>query len=192
MKTLLLHILLLFSSCAYGQKSVLQSDSKQPNESTIQMTFEGQYDFLVAYTEESYWWSDRQFYQILALKDGKWSLITLVSKRKKNGDFRKPTIRVSSFEKDKAQLLLNQLDQLSFWTLNSDSLNITRRENPDSTVTTYTISDAVNYKFEVMTKEGYKVIEAYAPEHFLEKLPEIKSRQKFIIGRDIFKTALKN
>lgn len=188
----MLHILLLLSLQVYGQIPVLQSDSNQPNESTIQKTFEGKYDFLIAYTEESYWWSDRQLYQILALKDGKWSLITLASKKKKSGEFRKPTIKVSSYDKDKAQLLLNQLDQIGFWTLSTDSLNITQRENPDSTVMRYTLSDAVNYKFEIMTKEGYKVIEAYAPEHFLEKLPEIKSRQKFIIGRDIFKTALKN
>ncbi|MCP2045265.1 hypothetical protein [Pontibacter sp. HSC-36F09] len=166
--------------------------NNQPNESTIQKNLEGKYDFLIAYTEESYWWSDRQFYQILALKDGQWDLITLASKKKKNGDFRKPKIRVSSFDNNKAQLLLNQLDHLSFWTLSSDSLNITQREDPDSTLTTYTLYDAANYKFEIMTKEGYKIIEAYAPDHFLEKLPEIKSRQKFIAGRDIFIAALKN
>ncbi|MBD1399019.1 hypothetical protein H9Q13_17755 [Pontibacter sp. JH31] len=192
MKILLLHILLLLSTCGYGQIPVIHSDSNQSNESTIYKNFEGKYDFLIAYTEESYWWSDRQFYQILALKDGQWNSITLASKKKKNGDFRKPTIKVNSYDKENAQLLLSQLDQLGFWTLNSDSLNITQRENPDSTVTAYTLSDAANYKFEIMTKEDYKIIEAYTPEHFLEKLPEIKSRQKFITGRDIFKKALKN
>jgi hypothetical protein len=168
---------------------LIQTNQKK---SIIQQTFKGKYDFLIAYTEESYWLSDRQFYQILALKDGQWSSITFASTRKKNGDFRIPTIRINSFDNDKAQLLLNQMDQLDFWTLNSDSLNITQRENPDSTATTYTLSDGANYKFEIMTTEGYKVIEAYEPEYFLEKLPEIKIRQKFINGRNIFKTALKN
>jgi hypothetical protein len=192
MKILIINILLFLNLYTYGQIPVIKSNTTELEKSTIYKKFQGKYDFLIAYTEESYWWSNKEHYQILGLKEGHWSLITLTSKRKKNGEFTKPSIRIDYFDNNGGQILLSQLNQTNFWALERDSLNIKHRQNPDSTKTEFSLSDGVNFRFEILTKEGFRIIEAYEPEYFFEKIPEIKARQRFIINRDIFRTILKD
>jgi hypothetical protein len=194
MKIYLLVLLQIVSLLSYGQIPVIQSNTNvvEQNKSTIQNLFTGQYDLLIAYSEDCYWWSNKQDYQLLAVKEGKWCKLNVSSRKKKNGDFTKPTITHTRIDNRSGELLLKQFNEIEFWALDRDSLNITTKQVNDSVSTNYSLSDGVNYKFEILTKESYKIIEAYEPEYFLTRLPEFKQRQTFIIARNLYKTIIKD
>jgi hypothetical protein len=160
---------------------------------TIQLftMLHNQYDFLIAYSEESYWWSNKRYYRILATKDGQWHCLRHSSKQKKDKSFSKAIITRRRIRKESGEMLLGKLSRLGLWTLNQDSLNYTTKDNGGGRSMTYTVSDGVNYKFEILTKEGFKLISAYEPDYFLTELPEYKQRQKFIEARNAFKALCK-
>ncbi|GAA4313786.1 hypothetical protein [Nibribacter koreensis] len=161
------------------------------NNSVIYKAFHDQYDFLISYSEESYWWSNRCEYRILATKDDAWYCLRYTSKQKNDKSFSKPFITKQKIRKKKGDLLLDELSRLGFWTLNQDSLNYTTKHNGGGRTTTYTVSDGVNYKFEILTREEFKTISAYEPDYFIQELPEYKQRQMFIYSRNAFKVLCK-
>ncbi|HMG07485.1 MAG TPA: hypothetical protein VK609_03185 [Mucilaginibacter sp.] len=72
------------------------------------------------------------------------------------------------------------------WSVSRDSLNIHERRNKNGTVTKLSVYDDNNYRFEVFNKDNFAIIESYAPEYFLEELPENKILERFIKVRDWF------
>ena len=73
--------------------------------------------------------------------------------------------------------MFDSLATLDFLTLQKDSLNETREG---------TIYDDVNYKFQIETLNGTKVVESYAPQYFLSEFPDMKQRVIFLKGKDMF------
>ena len=191
---LIFSVLISVSFISFGQMPDIKTNTaiEEQNKSTIYKTFKGQYNLLIAYSEDGYWWSNKQYYEILALKDSGWFRLSLTSRKKKDGSFTKPTIIKKKINETSGEIILNQLQEIGFFTLDRDSLNIKTKLINDSISEHYTTSDGVNYRFEILSEENFRVIEAYEPEYFLEKLPEFKKRQKFIIGRNLYKTIYKN
>ena len=75
------------------------------------------------------------------------------------------------------------MTEISFWKLESDSLNITKVDNSDGTVSKYSMSDGINFKVEILQGNNFRIIESYEPEYFFSKMPEIKDREIFIQGK---------
>lgn len=193
MKLLLISFILFSWLTSGAQIPVIRTNVPlEEKQSIIYSQYFGEYDFLIASTSECYWWADKVNYQILAFSNDKWERISFFARKKKNGKLSKPVISHRPFESKIAETLIYDLTNNSFWNLNNDSLNLSTRKNPDSSITKYSLSDGVNYKFEVLTKNEFRIIESYEPEYFLEKMPEIKDREKFIKAKEIIESALKN
>ena len=126
-------------------------------------------------------------YNLLGYKNGQWQKIYYITKRKKSGKWEKPSIRFKNFDSSWADSLLDFWGKEKFWTLNSDSLNINERAIPGTTkIQKFLVSDSPNYRFEIIQKDQYLSIESYAPDYYLEKMPEIKCRATFIKCREKF------
>jgi hypothetical protein len=167
-------------------------------------SFAKQYDFIIAYTEQSYWWSDRKSYKILTCSDNKWTSWTYSdyfiqwTKKKRKKKMLIDTIRNKQFLKGKTELestsvlqLLSALDSYGFWTLNNDSLNQTRIietriENGDTINRKASISDGINCRFDILSKTKLRVIESYEPDYFLKLFSDMVDRRKFLKSRDTF------
>ena len=146
------------------------------NQSVVYKIFSGKYDFVIAYTAQSYWWSNKYNYDILAKKGGVWFNIRLNAERK-NGNWPYPKIKTSRVEKNSFDSLIDTLTKQQFWTLNIDSLSDQRGES---------LFDATNYRFEILEGKSFRIIESYAPEYFLNSFPDMLARKSFIKSRDAF------
>lgn len=167
-------------------------------------SFAKRYDFTITYTEQSYWWSDRKNYKILACSANKWTSWTYSdyfiqwTKKKGKKKIAVDTVRSGQFFKGKTDLestsvlqLLSALDSNYFWTLNNDSLNQTRIietriENGDTINRRASISDGINYRFDILSKTKLRVIESYEPDYFVKLFPDMFERKRFVISRDAF------
>jgi hypothetical protein len=191
MKNLLLvNLLLLICIVSFGQTPTIESNANFVEGSTSEFLFmlRDNYEFVIAYQEDSFWGNSNLDYQALVLKNGKWYYI---SKRQTNKKSLKARMKTKQIDSSLGNNLLDSLNQISFWSLNSDSLNIKTRKIDDSTSTLYSISDGINYSFEIFNKVNYRKIQAYEPEYYLRKIPEIKSRQTFVDARKMFKDLIK-
>lgn len=207
MKTLIIISFLLFGqSKSFGQlPDIRHNYTKQDStENPLIDTFAKQYEFIIAYTEQSYWWSDRKNYKILAYSNNKWTSWTYSdyfipwTKKKDKKKIIVDTVRNGQFFKDKADLestsvlqLLSALNCNDFWTLNNDSLNQsriieTRIENGDTINRKASISDGINYRFDILSKTKLRVIESYEPDYFFKLFPDMVDRSKFLKNRDTF------
>jgi hypothetical protein len=186
----LVNLLLLISSFSFGQTPSIESNANFVEGSTPDFLFmlRDNYDFVIAYQEEGYWGNSNVIYQVLALRNGKWHYITQGKNNKKS---LMPRMTSKKIDNDLGNNLLDKLNQISFWSLSSDSLNIRTRKIDDSTSTLYSRTDGVNYRFEIFTKGDYRVIQAYEPDYYLEKIPEVVSRETFVDARKAFKDLLK-
>jgi hypothetical protein len=143
-------------------------------------------DYLLAYSEEGYWWSNIENFRLLARTGSSWTAWIYYRKwkssanvqenngKKKNKYFKK----VSALEPDAIREILDSLTLIDFWRLRDDSLNETRGSD---------ISDDINYIFQLENKSGRQVLESYAPEYFLGKFPDMNQRAVFLRGKDIFR-----
>ena len=190
-KNLLIAGFVCLSYSVKAQLPVLKSNTTEIEKanSLIYKNFYGKYDFVVSCIEESYWWGNRRFYKIFACKNGRWEKISLSQKEKKNDEWSKPVIHTEEFDKDKADSLMSLLNKNGFWKLNKDSLNITQRRVSEKQDQVFSISDGVNYKFEIFSNKDFQIIESYSPDYFYKKMPEIKCRGIFIRCRDLFLSA---
>ena len=167
-------------------------------------SFAKHYDFVIAYTEQSYWWSDWKNYKILAYSSNNWTSWTYSdyiiqwTKKRRRSKMIVDTVRTGQFFKGKKEFqnpfvlqFLTDLDSDGFWTLNNDSLNQTRIietriENGDTLYRKASISDGINYRFDVLGKNKLQVIESYEPDYFLKLFPDMIDRKKFVNSRDTF------
>lgn len=145
------------------------------------------YDVVISYTEQSYWWSDRKYYQILAFKNNEWSnwyYSDFRIKKTKNSDgtITQDTIREGKLYIGKNKVknsnvskLLFHFEQTSFWKLEREEIN-----------KTVNIDDGTNYRFEIFTRQKARVAESYMPDFYIEKNPEDINIIKFIENRDFF------
>ena len=154
--------------------------------SPIYKNLANQYDLIIGYTRESYWWSDKEIYSLLAFKNGICLKGSFYSKRRKNDSWSKPRIKFVEINRDSASFILNYLRDAGFFALNRDTLNINHRSINDKQDEVFSVDDGVNYKFEILTRNSFTIIESYQPDYFLEKLPEYKSRGIFIKCRNWF------
>jgi len=154
-------------------------------ESIIYKNFVGECEFMIAYTEESYWWGNRKFYNLLALKKGTWFKGYLSSQLLKSGKWTYPKVKFKEVDPDSAALIVKYLDQNGFYALSRASLSIDTKEI-DGKTHHFRRSDCVNYKFEILSANKLLIIESYDPEYLAEKIPEIKAKAAFIKYRDWF------
>jgi hypothetical protein len=180
MKKIFTVIIILFFVSSKAQLPSIENNQSEIKkaESIIYNLYNGKQDFLIAYTMESYWWSDKKYYEILIFRNNNWEKFSLRMMRKRNHEFSKPIISKQRINNDSFKLI-DDLTTLNFWSLKSEDLNITKHHK-DSVVTKYSIDDGVNYKFEILTKNEFRIIEAYEPEYFLMKMPETVDREIFI------------
>ncbi len=193
-KFLIIALLLVLALFSRAQIPKFKSNTSENEKllSPIYKSLSNQYDLIIGFTAECYWWSDRKPYRLLAFKNGIWLKGYFYSKRRKNHSWTNPTIKLKEINKDSANSILNYLSDAGFFVLNRDTLNIDRRKINDKQDEVFSISDAVNYRFEILTKNTFTIIESYQPDYFLEKLPEFKSREIFIKYRDWFIEKYKN
>ena len=76
--------IVLFIVCTKFPEIKSNVTEEDKSKSIIFNLFKGKKDFLIAYSTESYWWSNRKDYQILACENGKWKKIFIHSRKKKN------------------------------------------------------------------------------------------------------------
>jgi hypothetical protein len=53
------------------------------------------------------------------------------------------------------------------------------------------MTDGTTFRFEVFSDGDFRLIEAYEPEYYLKRIPEIRIRENFIRGANLFLDALK-
>ena len=145
------------------------------------------YEFSIAYTADSYWWAEKKDFYILAFSNKKWTLITYKKHYYKDTAYlydttKMPDVTVSKRKVSRRQVnkLFTILNNERFWTLDTDSLNITSRKLTDSTSIKMDITDGVNYKFEIVANSRMRIVQAYEPYEYLKHFPEIIIRQNFI------------
>ena len=205
MNCLILNFLIVFSILSHDTIAQIptmegyESDLTK-KQSLIFNQFQNQYDFLIAFNESSYWWKHKNKikkrntinYQILGLAKNSWEKLILSTRIKKNDKLNKPKIIKYAYPAEKAEKLISELSNLSFWTLHNDSLNVRRKWISDSTFVAFGVSDGPGYSFEIMTKYGFKVIRSYYPEFFHEKIPRLRQVDLFIKAKNKFEAAIKN
>ena len=145
------------------------------------------YDVIISYTEQNYWWSDRKYYQILAFKNNEWtnwyySDFRIKKTKNTDGTITQDTIREGKLYEGKKKLknskvskLLFHFEQTGFWKLEREEIN-----------KTVNIDDGTNYRFEIFTRQKARVAESYMPDFYIEKNPEDINIRKFIENRDFF------
>jgi hypothetical protein len=152
------------------------------------------YDFLISYEANSYWTRYNSNLNILANKKNKWYCINIQKTYKQDTiykiDYEHPLNisvkkrRVSQF---KIKKIIKTFDENRIWNLEIDSLNIDYRSITSSKNDTtpevtevLMITDCTNYSLKFKSKSSFRIVSAYCPYYFLEKMPEIKVRQNFI------------
>jgi hypothetical protein len=153
--------------------------------------FSNKYDFVISQNVSSYWWSGRDYYQILAHSDSGWSAWQYKNfeVRKKRGSKKPVSIntakiipgqfkKIKTFANDSdLKILFDSLRTFNFLALQNDSLNANRGQ---------TIYDLAYYRFDVLSKEKARIIASYAPDFYLELFPDMTDRRNFILSRDYF------
>jgi hypothetical protein len=145
----------------------------------------------VAYTTEGYWQSDHIAYIFIGFKDNSYFKGAISLKRNK-GTWTVPVIRYKKVNPGKALAIVKNLENHGLWKMNMDSLNINSEENPDGTITKSTVSDGINYRFELIKDVFFLPIETYEPEYFLSRFPQYSQRKQFLKMRDNFLNAFKS
>jgi len=145
--------------------------------------YANQFDFLIAYSKSSYWYGNKIDLNIIGILADECTLIRYTKNEKGILPFIESVqINTSSFNS-----LLNQLTKSGFWNLSLDSLNQTCI-NDDC----FVITDGVGYRFEIITKDAFRVVSSYMPEAYLKQFPSMTQRKTFIDCRNIFNKFLKN
>jgi hypothetical protein len=142
-------------------------------------------DFVLAYAEESYWWSNTENFKLLSRKGNEWTTWTYNRKWKSSTDVlgnngkknKRYFSKGSVIDSVDVKELFDSLNSVKFWDLNVDSLNSTRGNE---------ISDMVNYIFNIETKFRNILVESYAPDYYVKVFPDMLEKIIFIQGRDIF------
>ena len=187
--------LLLIFKCLVGlgqlTELITNSTMQDSSRSLLLLNLGGNYEFILGYIEESHWWNNRQDYKVLAYKSEKWEAIQIVSTKKKKGKIKLETKKYS-FESDSAKKLIANLTKHGFWTFDRDLLNQKTVSLNDSIARTFHIDDGVNYKFEIFTKDAYRIIESYEPERYFNKFPQMTIRKEFIDCMQLFIQTWKN
>ena len=186
--TILVAFIMVGAFVTKAQTPVLNENTSlsEKYESIIYKNFVGECDLMIAYTEESYWWGNRKFYNLLALKKGIWFKGYLSSQLLKSGKWTYPKVKFKEVDPDSASSIVNYLKTAGLFKLSQDSLKITKKRINDSVYTAFSLSDGVNYKFEMLNKDKLTIIEAYEPEYFLQRIPDINAMAAFIKYRDWF------
>jgi hypothetical protein len=172
MTRLILSLLLISAQTLTAQRTTRHLPDGDSTFSLVTQEMREEFDTILAYTEESYWWSDHPVYKLFARKDKKWMAIQIEGRWKKNGE-----LKVSSrnFETDTqaAELFLNGLELSGFWSIKTSD-----------TVSASHLSDGIYYRFELITKDSTRIVEIYEPEAAqTEKNPSIL---QFLAGREQF------
>jgi hypothetical protein len=187
--------LLLVFKCLVGvgqpAELITNATMQDSSRSLLLVSQGGKYEFILGYIEESYWWSNKKDYKVLAYKSDKWEAIQIVSKKKKKGKIKSEILKYS-FESDSAKQLITKLTKLGFWTFDRELLNLKTVSVNDSIARTFHIDDGVNYKFEILTKDAYRIIESYEPESYFNKFPQMTIRKEFIDCMQLFIQTWKN
>ncbi len=193
MKTVLLSLFLLTYLSSFGQLPEIKTNVGEEIKlkSIVYDNLHLKYDFIISFNSQSYW-SSKYYYQILAKKAENWDKITLVIKKNKKGNFLKPNIKKEKFSEQIAENLIAGLTSKSFWNLNRDSLNNDKVEDKKTgTIHKYSLSDGTDFRFEIIKNTEFLLIDAYEPEYYLKKIPEVISRKTFISCANLFINVLK-
>jgi hypothetical protein len=127
------------------------------------------YDTILAYTEESYWWSDHPVYKVIAGKDRNWVAIQIEGRWNKKGQL-KINSMVFDIPADAADRLLGKFENSNFWSLKSnDTVSVSR------------LVDGTFFRFGLITRSGTKIVEMYEPD--LSHSPVIR---QFLAVREHF------
>lgn len=185
MKTVLIILLLIAELNLLGQSKLPSFASARKDSVAFIHYFPGKADYILAYSEEGYWWSNIENYKLLVREGNTWTKWTYYKKWKSSNELstNKRKKKAMYFKKiavvnpSSAKMLLDSLTLQKFWTLSSDSLSESRG---------LIISDDINYKFQIETSESRQIIESYAPEYYVKKYPDMIQRIAFLNGKDIF------
>lgn len=180
-------IIILVAFYTKAQVPAIKSNTteEEKKQSIIYKAFANQYDFLIAYSSDSYWSSNMRAYKILAIKNGSYLKGTYISKSKGNNKWAKPVIKFEKANIDTAREIVKYFNNSKFWSLNRDTLNIHEKKT-DTLTWSLGCDDCATNKFETISTDGFSIIESIAPETYLEFLPELKSREVFIKCRNWF------
>jgi hypothetical protein len=94
--------------------------------------------------------------------------------------------RLKKTDTVRAKAVIDELTKSGLWQLSNDSLNNQTQKQPNGTVANLTLHDGTNYRFELIKGPYFLAVGSYAPEYFLEELPQARQREKFIKIRDRF------
>jgi hypothetical protein len=154
--TILVAFIMVCASITKAQTTMLNGNTSlaDKQESVIYKNFVGECELMLAYTEESYWWGNRKYYSLLALNKGTWFKGYLSSQLLKSGKWTYPKVKFKEVDPDSASSIINYLNTAGLFKLSQDSLKITKKRINDSVYTVFSLSDGVNYKFEMLNKDN--------------------------------------
>lgn len=162
------------------KKIAIDLNEKENRDSAIFQIFNKTQDLTIGFTSQSYWWSDKYNYDVITRIGMEWNFFSLKAKRKKNGKWSTLKMKRKSINQELGNSILEYMNEISFLSLDNECLSNNEIIVNDSTVQQITISDGVNYKFEIIKNGNLQIIEAYEPEYYLEKKPNSICRKTFI------------
>jgi len=178
-------------SCSYSQLPEFSHNyTKLDSINNILIdSFALKYDLVIAYSENSYWYKDKPNYKILTKKADKWGVWTYSNKIINPREFlngANPEV-LNGIE---LKPLLDSFSNSSFWNLNNDSLknDVIGREiiGGDTILHHLAITDGITYRFDTLTKDKARFIQANEPETYIKRSPTMYERIKFVQSRDEF------
>ncbi len=186
MKTLILLITLASQAPSLlGQSSMPKFTSARIDTMTFLQYLPDKADFVLVYSQESFWSSNTENFKLLAREGNEWTTWTYYRKWKSSSDVydNKEKKRKKYFNKwavvdsSSVEELFDSLALTSLWKLSIDSLNEDRG---------YVVSDAMNYRFQLEDGIHRQILETYAPEYYLKKFPDMQQRILFLQAKEIF------
>lgn len=150
---------------------------------------EGDTGAILIYSPRCYW-PTKHAMTVVRQKKGEWLVEKWTAryddrdKKELRGLSRK---RMSS--KKSIDSLFSELTSQGFWTMDQDSLNISRKPLNDSTVSEISISDGCSWAIAVLHGDRRRLLYAYEPER-LQAFVFIQARERFLACLSAMRTTL--
>lgn len=181
-------LLLLTSTFSFGQLPTFESNASEVDktESLVYQKFQGQYELLISFTTDCYWPNEQDFY-FIGFKVDKWEKFKLTVTFENRDEIKilRTKRRRLTISDKKIEGILSFWKANEFFKLANDSLNLKEKVIDKDHKVTMFVTDGCTDRFDLLTKDSYRIISAYLPDYFQKSIP-VAQREKFIECRNKF------
>ena len=164
------------------------TDYNNLDKNVIEKEFPDEYDFLLVFTESSFWFKNQKYFAIVlvdsTLSAYSWKVKSRKadSYRENNKKSRKELLNIDSSE---LEYLLDYFSELDFWSLENEPLNRNSKPINDSTYIHVSVSDGSSFRFISSNRTDIRTTYSTNPDTLNKKIPTA-DRDNFIACRNKF------